>query len=121
MTAPNQHQRGTDAACGGQHAFMGGMRRLASVADDKAQDRPTLRGRAGIFDVMISQRTRLGLRAQPFSHSCIARHRLLQAGLSNRRLALPLLPERGATHSHAANEWHIGALSFRRSVQIVGR
>ncbi len=37
--------------------------------------------------------------------------------MSNRRLALPLLPERGAT-PHAAHEGHIGALSFRRSVQF---
>jgi hypothetical protein len=39
MTSNNQQYRGTDAARnGGVRAFMGGMRRLASVADDKAQN-----------------------------------------------------------------------------------
>ena len=54
-----------------------------------------------------------------FSHSRIARRLLPCTGLSNRR-ADRLLPDRPADLPHAAHEGHIGALSFRRSVQFVG-
>jgi len=113
VTTPNNHGQHRTSDHAGLGAALGGMRdRSSSAASDDEQNRPTLRGRAGIFDVMISQHTRLGLRAQPFSHSRIARRLLPCTGLSNRR-ADRLLPDRPADLPHAAHEGHIGALSFR--------
>jgi hypothetical protein len=87
----DKHEGGTDAACG-VHAFMGGMRRLASIALNHDQDW-SASCRAGLE---LSRQTvgfrgpdRLGGIAMLPSHPILIARRLPSCGLSDRRTDVP--------------------------------